>query len=57
LFSPTLTIEEGTSVGALLDFHRKAIETVELAERVTALEEGIKNDKSPATKNGDPTED
>src|SRR5262245_13168530 len=36
----TLTTEEGASVAVLLEAHRKAVEMVELTERVTALEKG-----------------
>jgi len=41
----TLTTEEGASVAVLLEAHRKAVEMVELAERVTALEKANDNDK------------
>src|SRR5262245_36172152 len=47
----TLTTEEGASVAVLLEAHRKAVEMVELTERVTALEKANDDDKSSEATN------
>jgi hypothetical protein len=38
-----LTCEEGVAVGGLLELQRKALETVELAERFAALERKLES--------------